>query len=214
MSVLLRCGKPHTGQTTKSGRYHYFVCSTLHIEDAGTCQDPYLNASRIDNIVASEIAKRAGNVFALWVSALAIEAEFAAVVREMGNPLTGIDAHWEEVQGRLRENYSAPESMVSSLDDVAPRIRGLRTMEKTLIKLRDTAKQTVEAGSRSILTRDDGDKTARKVRDVFEKGSFSERRHMIHSLVKRIDVDGDYLDITLGAALPEFPDRSTDVHGS
>ena len=119
-----------------------------------------------------------------------------------------------EVCARGRAEGCTPagvvESRVLSLDDLAPRIRGLRTMEKTLIELRDTAKHSVEAGSRKQLTRDDGEKTTQEVRDVLEKGSFSERRHMIHSLVTRIDVEGDYLDITLDAPLPEFPPPSPD----
>ena len=206
-----QCGKPYVGQTAKSGRYHYYVCSTLHREGAGTCQAPYLNASRTENNVTSEIVKRAGKGYTKWVSTLVMESEIEAVVREMANSLSGIDAHLEEVQQRLTENYAALESRVLSLDDLAPRIRGLRTMEKTLIELRDTAKQSAETESRKILTHDDGDKTAQEVRDILEKGSFSERRHMIHSLVKRIDVDGDYLDITLGAPLPEFPEPSSDT---
>ena len=210
-SALLQCGKPSTGQTPKSARYYCYVCRTLHREGAGTCSAPYLNASRTENIVTSEIAKRAGSGYTMWVSTLVMETEIEAVVREMADSLTGIDAHMEEVQRRLRENYEALESRVLSLDDLAPRIRGLRTMEKTLLELRDTAKHSVEAGSRKILPREDSDKTAQEVRDTLEKGSFSERRHMIHSLVKRIDVDGDYLDITLDAPLPEFPEPSRDV---
>ena len=46
---------------------------------------------------------------------------------------------------------------------------------------------------------------------MLEKGSFSERRYTIHNLVKRIDVDGDYLDITLETPLPE---PTPDVAGS
>ena len=182
----------------------------LRREGAGTCSAPYLNASRAENIVTLEIAKQAGSGYTMWVATLVMEAESEAVVREMANSLTRIDAHLEEVQRRLRENYAALESRVLSLDDLAPRIHSPRTMEKTLIELRDTAKHNVESGSRKILTRDDGDKTTQEVRDVLEEGSFSERRCIVHSLVKRIDVDGEYLDITLDAPLPEFPEPSLD----
>ena len=205
-----QCGKPYVGQTAKSGRYQYYVCGTLHREGAGTCQAQYLNAERTENIVSSEIVKRAGNGYTIWVSTLVMEAEIEAVVREMADSLSEIDTHLEEVQRRLRENYAALESRALSLDDLAPRIQGLRTLEKTLIELRDTAKHSAEAGSRKPFTRDDSDKTAQEVRDVLEKGSFSERRYTIHNLVKRIDVDGDYLDITLETPLPEFPEQSPD----
>ena len=37
LRVLLKCGRPYSGQGAKSGQFAYYICGTLFREGAGTC---------------------------------------------------------------------------------------------------------------------------------------------------------------------------------
>ena len=53
-----RCGRPYSSQSAKSGRFAYYVCSKLLREGAGTCDSPYLNAERLENVIVENIMTR------------------------------------------------------------------------------------------------------------------------------------------------------------
>ena len=134
----------------------------------------------------------------MWVSTLVMEAEIEAVIREMADSLTGIDAHLEEVQRRLRENYEALESRVLSLEDLAPRIRELRSQEDQLTETRKDAQRIIsEQGQiEGRITPDLARGAARELRACLEEGTFDERSSIVHFLVERILVDGDEFVVT------------------
>ena len=61
LSGLLRCGvcgKPYSGQAAKSGKFAYYVCSSLLREGAGSCTVSYLNAERVEDYIIEKVKER------------------------------------------------------------------------------------------------------------------------------------------------------------
>jgi len=115
-----------------------------------------------------------------------------------------IDAELKDVKVRLFRRYDALETGKLGLDDLAPRIRELKSRQDELTTTRiqveaEMVVRGVEEADVSIVK-----SYANDLRSLLEESDFTERKAFLRSFVKRVEVDEN--EITVHYKLPSPPE--------
>ena len=136
-SVLLKCGRPYSGQGAKSGQFAYYICVTLFREGAGTCSARYLNAPTVEDFVVKKIRERILTEETIVELVTLVAEEVDAMAGELSGRLEVIDAELTDVRKRLERRYEALETSELTLEVLSPRIFSLRHCEEQLEAARE-----------------------------------------------------------------------------
>lgn len=184
-----RCGERYTFMQTRNGErhYRYYVCSTRRHEGTasarfGSCANRTWAVDKLDALIFDEIKK-------LAVDPSYIERIQTANCRNdlsdrsavIAAELARLDAQ----QGRLVDLYA-----VAGIDlaDLKRRIAMLQDQRERL-----QAEQVSEADRAAACA--SAIRAAHSFSDLLERGSFSEIRLAVETLIRRVEIDGD--DVTI-----------------
>ena len=216
LTDLLRCGvcgRPYMVHAAKSNTYHYYVCSKLHREGAGTCDSHYLNALEEDKLFLRRFLQHFVNEVTLgWVAASASYG-MDTLAEEYASRLRMIRAMLADVEQRIEVNYELVESRQERLEALAPRLAYLRERQDKLKALRDQvlgAMSTIgdmEAECKRLDEIYDVTKTVEQFRTSLEEGTIQEQREIIRVLVDHIVVleneeDPELVDLEIHFKIP------------
>ncbi len=210
LSGILRCsacGKPYTGQGAKSGKFSYYVCSTLLREGAGSCTAAYLNADRVESGVLETIRGRILNDQTITELVVLVAEEIDALAGELGGQLQAVEAELTDVRGRLERLYEALETTELTMQALSPRILKLRQREDQLEAALEDAARQLRQRKTDLPTTEEIKEYVAEFRDFLSAGSVPERRALIRNFVKSIEVAGD--DATLTYTIPMPSDGVT-----
>ena len=205
LSGLLRCGacgKPYTGQGAKSGKFSYYVCSTLLREGSGSCTATYLNAERVESSVVDTIRGRILNDQTITELVVLVAEEIDVLAGELGGQLQAVEAELADVRSRLERLYEALETTELTMQALSPRILKLRQREDQLEAAQEDAARQLRQRKADLPTTEEIKEYVADFRDFLSAGSIPERKALIRNFVKSIEVTGEEATLTYTIPMP------------
>ncbi len=182
------CGKALVGRYAKSGQFAYYACGTLDKKGSGACQGRYVNAGRLDKQVIEQIRDRILTKENLKELARMVDEETDIETKSFKNELDLVSESILNINHRLDHLYEAIETGKIGLDDLAVRIRELRTQQEQLQARRivieaQLSDRKVELADMASLSGSLND-----LQVLLSEGTLTERRSFIRSFVKDVTV--------------------------
>jgi site-specific DNA recombinase len=197
-----RCGKALIAAETKGGRFCYYICGTLIRQGAGSCDTPYLNARKFEDLVINKIKEHILTEENLLQLVKLMNEEMDSQSNEYRERLDTISLEMTNVSQRLDRLYDALETGKLSLEDLAPRIQELRERQNKL----QTSKWEAEAllSDRRVQLADLATVTeyVDDLRNLLTYSSLAEQRSFIRSFVKEVKVTGKEVLLIYTMPLP------------
>ena len=109
---------------------------------------------------------------------------------------------------RLGRLYEALETGKLDLDDLAPRIKGLREKRELLLRAKAEVSRLMPTGGSEVVSLDAVAGYVSDLSRVLEDGSISERRSFLRSFVKTVDREDSR--VTIHYTLPVPPEHLSD----
>ncbi len=205
------CGKALVGQEAKGGRFSYYVCDTLLKKGSGSCEARYYNSNKLETVVIQTLKDHILNKESL-------KGLVDRVNNSMGNETSSYHDELAIVlneiitsSGRLDKLYDALETGKVDLDDLAPRIKGLRLQLEQLqnrkyeLECHLSDRKVEPADLKRVMAYVDN------FRNTLDIGTFSERKAFIRSFVRSIKIKSD--DAQMRYTMPLPPDSLPDESG-
>ena len=202
------CGKALTGVEAKSGKFSYYVCSTLNKKGSGSCAARYLNSKKMESLVVDKIKAHVLTTENLTKLAEFVSEELNHSSESYQEELDTIEKELIETGGRLQRVYDAIETGKISLDDLAPRIRELRERQLKLQTRKEELLSLISGQKSEVASMEEIAECTQDLRKLLEESSLVERKAFIKSFVTEVRVTGN--EVLLTYMLPMLPNRVTE----
>ncbi len=206
LSGLLRCGvcgKSYSAQGAKSGKFAYYVCSSLFREGAGACTARYLNAVKVEDLVIGKVRERILTEETITELVTLVAEEIDALAGEVNGRLTAINAELSDVDTRLENLYQALETQQLPLEVLSPRILSLKSRQDQLTAAREEAEFQLEQRRAELPTSKEIKGYVADFRALFQDGTFPERKALIRNFVQGIEIVEDEAVLTYTIPMPQ-----------
>ncbi len=206
LSGLLRCGvcgKSYSAQGAKSGQFAYYVCSSLFREGAGACTARYLNATKVEDLVIDKVRERILTEETITELVTLVAEEIDNIAGEMNGRLTAISAELSDVDSRLENLYQALETQQLPLEVLSPRILALKSRQDQLTAAREEAEFQLEQRRAELPTSKEIKGYVADFRELFQEGTFPERKALIRNFVQGIEIVEDEAVLTYTIPMPQ-----------
>ncbi len=198
LSGLVRCGtcaRSLSGQEAKSGKFAYYVCGTLLKRGKGTCDAPYLNARRLEELVVDKIKENVLTEENLRELVLLVDEELDAAAHEQKDRMKVLESELADIQRRLDRLYDALETGKLVLDDLSPRIQHLRHRQEHVQAAKADVEDLLAQRSAECLSVREVRKYVGELRRLLQQSELAERKAFIKSFVREIVVRGNQAEL-------------------
>ena len=205
MSGLLRCGvcgKPYSAQGAKSGQFAYYVCASLFREGAGACTARYLNAAKVEDLVIEKVRERILTEETITELVTLVAEEIDNLAGEANGRLTAISSELTDVGSRLENLYQALETKQLPIEALSPRILSLKGLQDQLTAAREEAEGQLEQRRAELPTSKEIKGYVADFRELFQGGTFPERKALIRNFVQSIEIVEDEAVLTYTIPMP------------
>ena len=206
LSGLLRCGvcgKPYSAQGAKSGQFAYYVCASLFREGAGACTARYLNATKVEDLVIQKVRERILTEETITELVTLVAEEIDNLAGEVNGRLTAINSELSDVETRLENLYQALETKQLPLEVLSPRILSLKARQDQLTAAREEAEGQLEQRRAELPTSKEIKGYVADFRELFNEGTFPERKALIRNFVQGIEIVEDEAVLTYTIPMPQ-----------
>ena len=193
LSGILRCGACNAtmfGVSAKSGRFHYYVCSTAWRSGRDACPEQAVRVERLDAQVLENVCRVILTEKNLREVVRLTNEELARSLSQFRERLGTIERQTSDVDTRLRKLYEALETGKLELGDLAPRIRELRAQRELLERARDEVAEALDEGKVTLVDREEVLSYLDQFHDLLQEGTIAERRKLLRSFVESIVKQG------------------------
>ena len=125
-----------------------------------------------------------------------------AMAGELAGGLESIDSELVDVRRSLQKLSEALENRDLTLKDLSPRILSVWQREEQSTAAREDAASQLERRRVELPTTDDIRADVADFREFVQEGTFPERKALVHSFVKDINVTGDEAALTYTIPMP------------
>lgn len=174
------CGRSMTGHSAKSGRFHYYLCSTRNKQGSTSYKQSMIKRERLDGALVARTRTRLLSDHNLVRLTRAVAKELKERKATRNKRTDEITQELTDVNQRLDRYYDAFERGTMTESDVNARVRTLNNKKAQL----ENVRQHVE-----------------NLRHLLATGDQQTRKAVFRSFVDRIDVQDD--EITVSYRLPE-----------
>ena len=206
LSGLLRCGvcgKPYSAQGAKSGQFAYYVCASLFREGAGACTARYLNATKVEDLVIQKVRERILTEETITELVTMVAEEIDNLAGEVNGRLTAINSELSDVDARLENLYQALETKQLPIEALSPRILSLKSRQDQLTAAREEAEAQLEQRRAELPTSKEIKGYVADFRELFQEGTFPERKALIRNFVQGIEIVEDEAVLTYTTPMPQ-----------
>ncbi len=173
------CGRSMTGHSAKSGRFHYYLCSTRNKQGKTSCKQSMINRTRLDAALIDRTKMR-------LLSDHNLERLMRAVNKELKERKATQKTRTDEIAQELTES------------DVNARIRALNDKK---LQLEQARQVLTDHGGNQRISLDNVRQHVKNLRHLLATGDNQTRKSVFRSFVDRIDVQDD--EVTVRYRLPE-----------
>jgi len=206
------CGKSMSGHSAKSGKFLYYRCSNATKRGAAECPGHWIPKPKIEGFIIDKIRNCILAEDNLIELVRLTNEELGSGMEFEKDRLNTIERQIDDIDSRLENLYDALEKGSFESDELAPRIRKLKTRRDELLTQRN---QTESSLKMSVIESPDINLIKEHVDDVKQLLSESpiiEQRAFLKSFVKNIEVGKEA--VTVNYHLPMPPAKSDkDVMG-
>ena len=200
--LFCSCGAAMTGRSAKSNQYFYYTCSRSFKQGKDGCDARSLPKDEIERLVITKIRQRVLTDENLEELVRLVNEELGSAHDVLQQTLLDIDAEIRDVESRLSRLYDVLETGKLELNDLAPRIRELRSRQDDLRKARlqaeaDFLVRSVEPVDTQLVKQ-----YAQDLKQLLEEAEFSERKSFLRSFVKRIEIKKEQATVHYNLPLP------------
>jgi site-specific DNA recombinase len=206
LSGLVRCGlcgSHMVGTSAKSGQYHYYTCQLYHQQGEDACPGVRVSQRDLENSVMSEVRKLVLDDKNLQLLVQLVNERLSDLKTTEQSSLEATERKIQGLRRRLQRNYDALESGLLDLEELAPRIRELRSEIREAERTRDEIKQRVRESEASALTLEGVLPYARKLRETLRIGSFKQRKVFLAGVVNAVRVGRESVELDYRLPLPQ-----------
>ena len=208
LSGLLYCSCGHSmiGRSAKSHHYHYYTCNGGYKKGRDACDARALPKDRLEHLVIEQIKEQVLN--REWLEELVklVNEELDSTHGILRGKLDTIDAELNDVRIRLSKLYDALETGKLGMDDLAPRIKELRTRQDELHKARLQLEAEMVAHGATHVDAEIVKSYAEDLKSLLEEDDITESKSFLRSFIKRIEIDKS--EAVIHYNLPVPPHRS------
>jgi site-specific DNA recombinase len=200
--LFCSCGHAMIGRSAKSHKYFYYTCNGGFKKGKIACHARALPKDRLEQLVLEQIKERVLNQKALEELVRLVNVELDSTQGVFKEKLGVIDAELNDVQARLSKLYDALETGKLNLDDLAPRIKGLRVRQDELSKVRslveaeETTRVVKHVDARIVKG------YARDLRSLLGEANIIESKAFLRSFIERVEIDGGSAKIRYTIPMP------------
>jgi hypothetical protein len=208
LSGLAYCGwcqRKLIGCSAKSGRFHYYACQRVLKQGRAACRGGFIPRLKLEAAVLERLKHRVLTEANLTSLVELVNQELSQAVRETHTRREEVQSHIEELRARLHKLYGALETGQLSLEDLAPRIKELRSQIEESESRHSSFDSTRETALR--LRREEVLSQVGDFQQVLLGGSFLERKRFLRSFIRRVVIphDGDEGSGEMEYTLPLVP---------
>jgi len=201
--LFCSCGRAMTGHSAKSGRHFYYLCSRSFKQGKDACNARMLPKEKLERLVVDQLRAKVLTDENLEELVTLVNEELQMASSHLRERLDIIDAELRDVRARLTKLYDALETGKLELDDLAPRIKELKTRQDELTRARmhmetETVARSVEEIDVNIVKA-----YAQDLRSLLEEADITERKAFLRSFIKRIEVGKDEVKVYYDLPLPQ-----------
>jgi site-specific DNA recombinase len=188
--LFCSCGHAMIGRSAKSHQYFYYTCNGGFKKGKDACNARPLPKDKLEQMVIEQVKRRILNQQSLEELVGLVNMELDSAHNILREKLDVIDAELDDMKIRLSKLYDALETDKLSLDDLAPRIKEIRSQQDQLSKTR----LVLEAEKSTQMVKHIDVETVKAyaidLQHLLGEASFLESKAFLRSFVKRIEIDG------------------------
>ena len=141
LSGLLQCscGRAMIGRSAKSHKFYYYTCNRKYKEGLETCSSRSLPKQKLERTVLEHIKEKLLIEETLTELVVLVNEDLDAANTTYKERLETVDTELRDVNARLARLYDTLETGRLDINDLAPRIKELRTRQEGLLKTRVVA---------------------------------------------------------------------------
>ena len=194
------------GRSAKSHHYHYYTCNGGYKQGRDACDARALPKDKLEHLVIDQIKCKVLN--REWLEELVrlVNEELDSTHGILRDRMGTIDAELNDVKLRLSKLYDALETGKLSLDDLAPRIRELRTRHDELGKAKIQLEAEMAAQGATHVDAEIVKSYAEDLKSLLKEADITESKAFLRSFIKRIEVNKS--EAVIHYNLPVPPHRS------
>ncbi|MBI4188787.1 MAG: recombinase family protein, partial [Chloroflexi bacterium] len=200
--LFCACGSAMVGRSAKSHRYYYYTCNRNSKQGREACEGKILPKEKIERLVIDQIKSKILVSESLEQLVVLVNAELDAGHTIVKEKMDNIDIELHEVENRLTSLYDALETGKLVLDDLAPRIKELRTKQNELSKARVLAEAEMTLQGCQQLDIDAVRSYAADLWKVLEESEVAQRKAFLRSFVKKIVVENEMVKLYYKVPVP------------
>ena len=200
--LFCSCGHAMIGRSAKSHRYYYYMCNKSNKQGKDACNARSLPKDRLENLVIEQIKEKVLTQECLEELVKLVNEELDSTHVVLKDKLDVIDAELNDVKARLSRLYDVLETGKLNLDDLAPRIRELKTRQDSLSEARVQTEADMVVQGVQHVDYEMVKSYAQDLRGLLEEADFTESKTFLRSFVKRIVVDGSKAKIQYRLPMP------------
>ena len=201
--LFCECGRAMIGHSAKSGRNFYYLCSRSLKQGKDACGARMLPKDKLEKLIVGQIKSRVLTDENLEELVKLVNEELYSTSSRLKDRMDAIETELKDVQGRLSRLYEVLETGKLELDDLAPRIRELRTRQDELSKSRLQLEAEMITQGVEKVNVEEIKECAEDLRSLLEEADFTERKAFLRSFVKRIEVNKKEVKIQYKLPLPD-----------
>lgn len=200
--LVCSCGSAMVGRSAKSHQYYYYTCNRNCKQGREACNSRILPKEKIERLVIDQIKSKILISECLEQLVVLVNAELDAGHADVKEKMSNLDIELHEVESRLTSLYDALETGKLTLDDLAPRIKELRTKQNELSKVRVLAEAEMTLQGYQQLEIDAVRVYAADLWNVIEESEVAQRKAFLRSFVKKIVVDKEMVKLYYNLPVP------------
>ena len=191
LSGLIYCGKcglKMIGCAAKSSKFHYYACQNYYKRGKDVCDMKMINRSKIEELVIERIKTRVLTEENLTELLNTVLEELNESKFEAKEKLEPIEKHLESCKQRLGNLYNSLETGKLAIDDLAPRIKELKSQIELLEGKKLELLQHINSPSSIPFDMKILKSYIQDLWDLLSSGSIMEKKGFLRSFVKKITV--------------------------
>ena len=198
-----RCKRALSGQDSKSGKFHYYVCQSLMKRGSGGGDTPRLNARRFEELIVGRIQSGilTEGIIADLTKALAHELD--GVIREQKGELETIESEIKDARRRMDRLWR----IIETSDDVpADTDLRIKTTSERRRRLEASKEEASAILSQRRAVRNDVEAIVARAQDMTEflkRSELHERRAFAETFVKEIVVMPGKVVVRYNVPMPD-----------
>ena len=187
--LFCSCGHAMIGRSAKSHQYYYYTCNGSFKQGKGACSARALPKEKLEKLVIEQVKERILNQESLEELVGLVNQELDSGHGILKERLAAANAELNDVQVRLSKLYDALETNKLSLDDLAPRIKDLRSRQDELTRARLQLKVEQGTSKAKHLNARMVKAYAEELRRLLDEARVAESKAFLRSFIKRIEID-------------------------